>query len=101
MSNTAKAHSAPAIAAELPSHGFIVTKAVAGSDIPMQLTFVLTRDEVYVPIALRRPRGEGPFPVIVMGRGNGRGGMPHVEVQVTRLASMQDEMIGSGYAVAF
>jgi dienelactone hydrolase len=67
----------------------------------MELTFVLTRDEIYVPVAVRRPRGAGPFPVIVMGRGDGRGGVPHVEKQVERLASMQDEMIARGYVVVF
>jgi dienelactone hydrolase len=36
-----------------------------------------------------------------MGRGDGRGGLPHVERQVERLAAMQDRMIGRGYAVAY
>src|SRR5450631_3631005 len=89
------------VAPELPSHGYVITKPVRGSDIPMDLTFVLTRDEIYVPIAVRKPRGDGPFPVIVMGRGDGRGGVPHVEKQVERLAAMQDQMIGRGYVVVF
>jgi dienelactone hydrolase len=67
----------------------------------MELAFASTRDEIYVPVAIRRPRGKGPFPVITMGRGNGRGGMPHVVQQVERLAAMQDRMIGRGYAVAY
>jgi dienelactone hydrolase len=89
------------VAPELPSHGYSITKAVRGSDIPVELTFVLARDELYVPIAVRRPAGDGPFPVITMGRGDGRGGLPHVEAQVERLASMQDRMIRRGYAVAY
>jgi dienelactone hydrolase len=89
------------VAPELPSHGYVITKPVRGSDIPADYTFVLTRDEVYVPIAVRRPRGGGPFPIIAMGRGDGRGGLPHVEQQVERLAAMQDRMIGRGYAVAY
>jgi dienelactone hydrolase len=89
------------VAPELPSHGYAMTQPVRGSEFAMDLTFVLTRDEIYVPIAVRRPRGTGPFPMIVMGRGDGRGGVPHVVRQVERLAAMQDEMIGRGYAVAF
>jgi dienelactone hydrolase len=89
------------VAPELPSHGYVITKPVRGSDIPADYTFVLTRDELYVPIAVRRPRGDGPFPVIAMGRGDGRGGLPHVEQQVERLAAMQDRMIGRGYAVVY
>ncbi len=98
---SAKAETAAPIAAELPAHGYVITQPVHGSDIPVDLTFVLTRDEIYVPIAVRQPRGAGPFPVIVMGRGDGRGGVPHIEKQVERLASMQDEMIARGYVVVF
>jgi len=93
-------HGAP-VAAELPSHGYVVGKPLAGSPYPMEIHFVLTRDEIYVPVVVRKPHGTGPFPVIVMGRGDGRGGVPHVENQVTRLCTMQDEMIGRGYAVVF
>ena len=89
------------VAAELPSHGYVITKPVRGSDIPMDLSFVLTRDEIYVPIAVRKPRGNGPFSVITMGRGDGKGGVPHLEQQVNLLASMQDEMIRRGYVVAY
>jgi dienelactone hydrolase len=89
------------VAPEMASHGYIISKPVAGSDIGMDITFVLTRDEIYVPVAVRRPRGDGPFPVIIMGRGDGRGGVPHVKKQVERLASMQDDMIRRGYVVLF
>jgi len=92
---------AGAVAPEQPSHGYVIQKPVRGSDIPMDLTFVLTRDEIYVPIAVRKPPGNGPFPVITMGRGDGRRGMPHVELQIERLAAMQDRMIRRGYAIAY
>ena len=93
--------SAAPVAPELPSHGYVITKPVTGSPFPLDLTFALTRDEIYVPIALRKPVGNGPFPAIVMGRGDGRGGVPHVERQVERLATMQDLMIRRGYVVVF
>lgn len=86
---------------ELASHGYVITKPVPGSDIPADFTFVLTRDEIYVPLAVRRPKGSGPFPAITMGSGEGRGGMAQVERQVERLASMQDRMIARGYLVAY
>ena len=89
------------VAPELPSHGYVITKPVEGSAFALHLTFALTRDEIYVPIAVRKPAGDGPFPVIVMGRGDGRGGVPHVEKQVERLAAMQDAMISRGYVVVF
>ena len=89
------------IAPATKSHGYTITRPVSGSDIPMDLTFVLTRDEIYVPVAIRKPRGNGPFPVITMGRGDGRRGVPHVELQVERLAAMQDRMIARGYAICY
>jgi len=90
-----------AVAPELPPHGFTIAQPVRGSDIPMELAFVLTRDEIYVPIALRKPKGPGPFPLITIGRGNGRGGAPHIVREVERLAPMQDRMIARGYAIAY
>ena len=73
-------------APELPSHGYVMTRPVRGSSVPADYTFLLTRDEIYMPIAVRRPKGKGPFPVITMGRGNGKGGLPWIESQVERLA---------------
>jgi dienelactone hydrolase len=81
--------------------GHVVTRAVQGSKYAADFTFVPTRDEIYVPVAIRRPPGEGPFPAITMGRGNGRGGMSHVEREVERIAAMQDRMIERGYVVAY
>jgi dienelactone hydrolase len=89
------------IAGELPPHGYTITRPVRGSAIPLELTFVLTRDEIYVPIGIRKPADDGPFPVITMGRGDGKGGVPHLEAQVDLLASMQDEMIKRGYVVVY
>jgi dienelactone hydrolase len=100
MKKPAAAKSAP-IAAELSSHGYVITRPVPGSEYPADYSFVLTRDEIYVPIAVRRPKGNGPFPVITMGRGDGRGGLRHVEAQVARVAAMQDRMIERGYVVAY
>ena len=87
-------------APETVPHGYVITKPVAGSNIPADYTFVLTRDEIYVPIAVRRPAGNGLFPVITMGFGEGKHGMLKVEDLVSRLAPMQDRMIARGYAVA-
>jgi dienelactone hydrolase len=84
----------------IPSHGYVVaSKAIKGSDIPGDYTFVLTRDEIYVPILVRKPKGNGPFPAITMGWGEGREGMKKVEQLTERLTQMQDRMIARGYVV--
>lgn len=80
---------------------YALIQPLYGTPYPAILVFVPTFDELYVPLVLRKPEGEGPFPVITMGRGDGRGGMPHVLAEVERLVPMQDEMIRRGYAVAY
>jgi len=42
-----------------------VTEPVQGSDIPLHLIYVETRDGLYAPIGLRKPLGNGPFPIIL------------------------------------
>jgi len=85
----------------IPPHGYVVaSKEVRGSSVPGDYTFVLTRDEIYVPILVRKPKGNGPFPAITMGWGEGREGMQKVEKLTERLQQMQDRMIARGYVVA-
>lgn len=105
-SGSALARQAPGVpgappADVLPPHGYVITKTLPGSSIPVDLTFVLTRDEIYAPIAVRKPSGAGPFPAILMGAGNGAGGMPEVERQAERLGPMMEQMIARGYVVAY
>src|SRR5260370_42110484 len=77
----------------IPPHGYVVaSKAIKGSDIPGDYTFVLTRDEIYVPILVRKPNGDGPFPAIPMCWGEGREGVNKVQQLSERLAQMQDHM---------
>jgi dienelactone hydrolase len=87
-------------APETPPHGYVITKPIQGSNIPADYTFVLTRDEIYVPIIVRKPKGNGPFPVITMASGEGREGMHKVESLAEHLSQMQDRMIARGYVVA-
>jgi dienelactone hydrolase len=48
---------------------------------------------------VRKPKGNGPFPAITMGWGEGREGMKKVEDLSERLTQMQDRMIARGYVV--
>ena len=53
----------------------VITEPVKDSDIPVQLMYVEMLDGVYAPIGLRKPPGNGPFPIVVFASGNGGGGM--------------------------
>ncbi len=88
-------------AESIATHGYVIaSKPIKGSAIPADYTFVLTRDELYVPIIVRKPKGDGPFPAITMGSGEGREGMHKVEDLAERLSQMQDRMLARGYVVA-
>lgn len=86
------------IAESIPPHGYsIANRTIENSEFPVEYRLVLTRDEIYVPIALRKPEGKGPFPAVTMGSGEGRGGMQKIEQLTESLAEMQDRMIERGY----
>jgi dienelactone hydrolase len=88
-------------AESIPPHGYVIaSKPLKGTATPADYTFVLTRDELYVPIIVRKPKGDGPFPAITMGWGEGREGMKKVERLAESLSQMQDHMIARGYVVA-
>src|SRR3974390_768145 len=87
-------------AESVATHGYMIpNQTIKGASSPADIVFVLSRDEIYVPIAIRKPKGNGPFPAITMASGEGRGGMQHVIETAERLAQMQDRMIARGYAV--
>ena len=50
-------------------------RVVSEADSPLQQTYVKSKDGAYVAAAIRKPRGEGPFPAIVIFHGapGGRG----------------------------
>jgi dipeptidyl aminopeptidase/acylaminoacyl peptidase len=50
-------------------------RVVSEADSPVQPTYVKTKDGLYVATAIRKPRGEGPFPAIIFFHGapGGRG----------------------------
>ena len=58
---------------ELPAERYVRT--VSESKCPVQRLYVKTKDGLYVSAALRKPKGDGPFPVLIFVHGwaGGRG----------------------------
>ena len=79
----------------------VVTEAVEGSDIPVHLMYVETMDGLYAPIGLRKPPGDGPFPIVLLASGNGGGGMGAVRDAVRNRGYIMDELLDAGYACAW
>jgi dipeptidyl aminopeptidase/acylaminoacyl peptidase len=59
--------------AALPHDKYV--RVVSEADSPVLPTWVKTKDGVYVAVALRKPKGEGPFPALIVFHGapGGRG----------------------------
>ena len=80
---------------------YAMERQIPNSDGTYELHFVETRDEGYVPLGIRKPEGDGPFPVILIGSGNGSAGVSKVERSMYRLEPIMDRMIARGYAAAY
>ena len=93
---------APTIAAPaIDSTRVVITEPVEGSDIPVDLTYVETIDGLYTPIGIRKPSGEGPFPIVLFASGNGGGGMAWVRDATQNRSWTQAQFVKAGYAVAW
>lgn len=79
----------------------VITRPIPGSKQTYDLYLIQTRDEILVPMAVRKPAGIGPFPAILLGSGNGTGGFTRLDSIMYRIEPMVDRMIARGYVVAY
>jgi dienelactone hydrolase len=79
----------------------VITQPVRDSDIPVDLMYVEMIDGVYSPIGLRKPQGDGPFPLVLFASGNGGGGMAAVQDFTQNRSWTQEQFLEAGYAVAW
>lgn len=78
-----------------------ITEKIPGSDSDVHLMYIETWDGLYAPIGLRVPSGDGPHPVILLGRGNGGGGMEWIREAVADKGYIMDRLLEAGYACAW
>lgn len=83
-----------------PEH-IVVTEPVAGSAVPVDLMYVEVWDGLYAPIGVRRPAGEGPFPMVLLASGNGGGGMAWVRDAVANKGYIMEALLDAGFACAW
>jgi dienelactone hydrolase len=83
-----------------PDHVAII-EPVKGSDIPVALMYVETLDGLYTAIGLRKPPGDGPFPIVLFASGNGGGGMAYIRDVTENRSWTQEQFLAAGYAVAW
>lgn len=77
------------------------TEAVKGSEFDVSYHLIETDDGLYVPIGLRTPNNDGPFPVILFTSGNGNGGLDFVKDYTQNRSWTQEQFLQNGYAVAW
>jgi len=80
---------------------FVFTEPVQNSDIPVDITLLETVDGLYTAIGLRKPKGKGPFPIVLFFTGNGGGGVPWVRHQINNRAYTMERFLEAGYAVGW
>jgi dienelactone hydrolase len=79
----------------------VVTEPVKGSDIPLQLFYVESVDGMYAPVGLRKPPGNGPFPIVVFAHMNGGMGTQWIREWTQYGSWTLEQFLKSGYAVAW
>ncbi len=84
-----------------PWETLVFTEAVTNSDIPVDITLLETVDGLFTPIGIRRPKGPGPFPVVLFFSGNGGAGLQQVRHYVNNVGYTMERFLAEGYAVAW
>jgi dienelactone hydrolase len=84
------------------AHPYVfVERTIPRSGTPWELHLVQTNDEIYVPIGVRKPPGNGPFPMILIGSGQGADGMLKIERSMDRYEELMTRLVDRGYVAAF
>ncbi|OGL63462.1 MAG: hypothetical protein A3I72_07825 [Candidatus Tectomicrobia bacterium RIFCSPLOWO2_02_FULL_70_19] len=89
------------LATQIDPERVVITEEVRDSDIPVHLMYVETIDGLYTPIGLRKPHGEGPFPIVLLASGNGSEGMRWVRDAVQNRGYIMERLLAAGYACAW
>lgn len=84
-----------------PWEAFVFTEPVVNSDIPVDITLLETVDGLFTPIGIRRPKGQGPFPLVMFFTGNGGAGVQQVRDYINNRAYTMERFLAEGYAVAW
>ena len=87
------------MANEIDPENVVITETVDGR--PVQLIYVETWDGLYAPIGMRKPEGDGRFPMVLLASGNGGEGMRWIREAVRNQAYTMDRLVEAGYACAW
>lgn len=77
----------------------VLTEEVNGET--HHLMYVETWDGLYAPIGIRKPEGDGPFPIVLLAAGNGGEGMGWIRDAMRNRAWIMDRLVEAGMAAAW
>jgi dienelactone hydrolase len=77
----------------------VITETIDGADV--DLMYLEVWDGLYAPIGVRRPEGDGPFPIILLASGNGGEGMAWIRDACANRGFIMDRLVEAGYACAW
>ncbi len=83
----------------VPADTMIHTEDISGQSV--HFVFHETWDGLYAPMALRLPPGDGPFPIVLLGSGNGGEAMRWHRQQLADRSYILDCLVDAGYAAAW
>lgn len=84
---------------EIDPENVHLTEVVNGETV--HLMYIEVWDGLYTPIGVRLPKGDGPFPIVLLAAGNGGEGMRWVRDAVRNRAYIQDRLAEAGMASAW
>lgn len=76
-----------------------LTEDVDGETV--HLMYVEVWDGLYTPVGIRKPEGDGPFPMVLLAAGNGGEGMGWIRDAVKNRAYIMDRLVEAGMACAW
>lgn len=78
-----------------------VVERIPGSSVAAEIIYVEMIDGVYAPIAMMKPAGAGPFPLIVLAHMNGGQGTQWLREWLHYGNWTPEQLLEAGYAVAW
>ena len=85
----------------VPNPPAIVAERIPGSNVTADIIFVEMADGVYSPIAMMKPPGNGPFPIVLLAHMNGGQGTQWLREWLHYGNWTPEQLLQAGYAVAW
>lgn len=84
---------------DVPEDTIVKTERIGDAEV--HFVYFETWDGLYAPMALRLPSGDGPFPIVLLGSGNGGEAMRWHRTVLAERSYILDALIEAGYACAW